>query len=153
MRFILIILFFFSFFSALADTQEVCAKKYSELDLGAELAKLKVLLEPNKTIGLVNETKGSYIYLESKEDSFYITFLTTGFFDLYGIKREGDIVFCEKDSRLTAIGLDRTQDVFVSGQKLQFGDRSEKESFSWGSIPDFLAKKHDIKEPQVAVEP
>ncbi len=152
-RSIFVILFLVSSSLAFAEHEPICAKKYSELDLTEQLKKLKELLPAHQTIGLVNETKGSYIYLASRDDSFHITFITTGIFDLYGIKREGEIVFCDRGGQLLAIGLDRTQDLFVSGQKMQFGDKSEKESFVWGPLPEKLARKHNLDQPQIAAEP
>ncbi|MCC6138227.1 MAG: hypothetical protein IT287_06320 [Bdellovibrionaceae bacterium] len=140
-------------FSATAAADKTCAKNYSELENTPALQKLKTILENNKTTGFVNKTEGSYFFIspfmETSESSplssrFIITFYTTGFLDLYGIQKSGPIIFCDDDGQLTAIGLDRTQNIFVDGARIEFGSRSAKESFTRGPMPAKLARINEL---------
>jgi hypothetical protein len=132
---------------------DVCAEKYSDLDATESLKKLKTLLIPNNTNGFVNMTKGSYFYITATDSEFQILFFTTGLFDLYGIRRDGPLVFCDTEKGLTAIGLKRTQNIFIEDNKLQFGDRSAKESFQPGPMPEKLAKINKIEIQKIALQP
>lgn len=130
--------------SASAAADKVCAKNYSELDRTPHLQTLKTIIEDHKRNGFVNKTEGSYFFINSGAEEFHITFYTTGFLDLYGISKNGPIYFCDEDSKLTAVGLDRTQNIFVDKERLEFGHRSARESFIRGPMPEKLAKINDI---------
>ncbi|MCB9072243.1 MAG: hypothetical protein H6623_01380 [Bdellovibrionaceae bacterium] len=134
-----------------ADT---CAHTYSELDQTENLKKIQNFLSPQQPIGYVNKTKGSYFFLTAIDTGIKIRFFTSGLWDLYGIEREGDIYFCENEKGLTAIGLDRIQNIFVSENRIEFGERSDKESFQKGVMPEKLAKlNHFNVQPQIAAQP
>lgn len=132
------------FHSWTSHADVICAKNYAELDRTPALLSLKTLISDQKQNGYVNKTKGSYFFIQTHDSQFIITFYTTGLFDLYGIHREGTLVFCDRDGQLTAVGLDRTQNIYVAGERLEFGHRGARESFKRGPMPEKLASINGI---------
>lgn len=136
--------------SASAAAESTCAKNFSELDSLPALSGIKSLLSDTQKIGFVNKTEGSYFFIEQKDNQFIITFFTTGFLDLYGIRKSGPITFCDDNGKMTAIGLDRTQNLFIDGARLEFGQRGARESFIRGPMPEKLARINEISERDLA---
>lgn len=139
---------FISFFSVFtyptfSYAESICAKSYDELDASPTLQKVKPLLNKSKSTGFVNKTKGSYFFIHSS-NPFKIVFYTTGFLDLYGIKRESSIQFCDENNVLTVIGMGRHQRLYIEGLFLLFGSQSDRESFTQGPMPLELAHKNNV---------
>lgn len=122
----------------------VCAKDYLGLDQTPALTRIKTVIENNKQNGFVNQTRGSYFFIVAGPENFKITFFTSGLFDLYGIRKEGSIQFCDRDGQLLAIGLNRTQNIYVGDGRLEFGQRGARESFTRGQMPEKLASLNDV---------
>lgn len=131
-------------FSVQAGANPICAKNFSELDSTPALQSLKTIIDDKKTSGFVNKTEGSYFFISAETQEFQITFYTTGFLDLFGIQKSGPIQFCDTDGKLTAIGLDRTQNIYVTGSRLEFGSRGARESFTRGPMPAKLARINEV---------
>lgn len=120
----------------------VCAKKYSELDRSPRLAMLKPILPVEGKKGFVNETKGSFLYIDSTEAHFRIFFLTTGLFDLYAIERGGEIYFCDTGEALVIVGLGETKTLKSKGEGIEFGRGGPSESFQPGVVPEALKETY-----------
>ena len=123
---------------------EDCADRYSDLDKTETLKSLKESLPKFKRKGFVNETKGSYFLITENDKGFNIVFFTTGLFDLYGIRREGELKFCDKDSKISVIGLGRTQAVRVEGAKLIFDEGKPRQIYTEGLMPEPLMKANEL---------
>lgn len=124
--------------------EPICAETYGQLDSSPTLQQVKTLLRNFSNNGFVNKTKGSYFFIQTHEEKFKIIFYTTGFLNLYGIQKEGPIKFCDEDNQLTVIGIDRHQKLYVEGHSLEFGSRSDRESFNRGVMPEELARKNNV---------
>lgn len=136
--------------SAPVAADNLCAKNFSEIEKSPRFDSLKPLLSQTQRFGFVNKTEGSYFFIEQKQNQFYITFYTTGFLDLFGVRRSGPITFCEKNGQLTAEGLDRVQNIFIEGERMEFGQRSARESFIRGPMPEKLARINEVPKTELA---
>lgn len=142
------ILLFCLSFSATANE---CAHNFEELDKTERLKTLKPLIPEVGRRGYVNKTQGSYIDITASTQNFVITFFTTGLFDLYGIRREGPLKFCDDGKKLLVIGLDREQTLYIDQTSLQFDERGPRQSFQEGPMPLALQKIHNIREQTALV--
>lgn len=123
---------------------DVCANNYSELNQTPALKSIQSLIENKKNNGFVNKTQGSYFFLQTQTEKFIISFYTTGLFDMFGVHKEGPIVFCDTGHELRAKGLGRNQKIFVHQSRLEFGNRTDRESFIRGPMPDPIAKINKV---------
>lgn len=130
--------------SPTTSADPICAETYAQLDASPALQKVKTLLRNSSNNGFVNKTKGSYFFIQTQEEKFNIIFYTTGFLNLYGIQKEGSIKFCDEGDQLTVIGIDRHQKLFIDGHSLEFGSRTDRESFTKGVMPEELARKNNV---------
>lgn len=142
LRFFLLVTILITPPSTYADP--ICAENYTQLDASPTLQKIKTLLRNSSNNGFVNKTKGSYFFIQTQEEKFKIIFYTTGFLNLYGIQKEGPIKFCDEGDQLTVIGIDRHQKLYVDGNSLEFGSRTDRESFARGVMPEELARKNNV---------
>ncbi|MBY0315940.1 MAG: hypothetical protein K2Q26_10495 [Bdellovibrionales bacterium] len=126
---------------------EICAKNFSDLDKTENLKSLKVIIPQEGKRGFVNKTSGSYFWLEVVGDSLEITFFTTGLLDLYGIRRQGKIEFCDTGKSIQARGIQRNVDLVLKGMHFQFGGGTARESFTAGPMPEALRRIHDVESP------
>ena len=123
---------------------EICAESYSELDRSENLKAMKPLFSADKRIAVVNETKGSYVIIDAIDDKLTISFFTTGLFDLYPIRKDGGLKFCDDGEKLRMVGLDREDVVTLKDGGFQMGKGGPKMNFSRGEMPELLKKKHKI---------
>ncbi len=130
--------------SSFASTDPICATQYSELDKTDALRSLRMMIPQSGHRGFVNGTQGSYFFLRTTESSFQITFLTTGLFDFYGVRRVGEVHFCEIDGKVYIYGLGKEQEIFVDSYTIQLGERTPRQVFQIGPVPELLKRKHDL---------
>lgn len=146
------ILSFMSIYSFdFAQAGDICASTYQELEQTENLKAVKNLIPLVGKNGFVNQTKGSYFFLESFADKIEITFLTTGLFDLYGIKRQGALKFCDRNGVLRVEGINKNLTIKLTSQGLQFGDGGPREVFDRGPIPEALRKIHNLAAEPIGV--
>jgi len=129
---------------------EVCASSFSELDKTPLLSSLKPLFSEDKRIAMVNETKGSYVIIDSLDDKLTISFFTSGIFDLYPVRKDGPLQFCDDGDSLKMIGLGRSEEFRVTGDRFQMGSGGAKKSFSYGEMPELLKRLHRVDARGVA---
>ena len=139
------ILLIFFIHPGLSHATTVCATEFKDLELSPNLKKLQNILDQNKSVGFVNKTKGSYFFIKNTGNKFKIHFYTTGFLDLFGIYRESTIEFCDKNQQLVVHGLGRVQHIYVENNRIEFGDRSDRESFTKGTMPEKLAQINKVE--------
>ncbi|MGE4134012.1 MAG: hypothetical protein AB7F86_20415 [Bdellovibrionales bacterium] len=135
-----------------ARADSICATHYSELGQTARLKSVTSLFGAEDTIGLVNQTGGSFVELDSHANALTITFYTTGFLDLYPIKRDGPLEFCDDGEKLIMSGVGRTNPVVIENGRIVVGDGGPKMNFGSGPMPDLLRRKHKIPERGLASE-
>ena len=73
-----------------------------------------------------------------------MTFLTTGIFDLYGIRREGVIQFCDRHGKIYTLGLGYDEELVVTDLLIQWGGGTPRQTFREGPVPAKLLEKHDL---------
>lgn len=127
-----------------ASTDPICASQYSELEKTEALRTLRFMIPQTGHRGFVNGTQGSYFYIRTTESAFQFTFLTTGLFDLYGVRRDGEVRFCEIDGKVYIYGLGEEQEIYVDSYTIQFGERTPRLVFQIGPVPELLKRKHDL---------
>jgi hypothetical protein len=130
----------------------VCATKYSDLDATDNLKALKLMFSADKQIAMVNETKGSYVIISGFEDNLTISFFTSGIFDLYPIRRDGPLKFCDDGVVLRMIGLGREETFTMMNGGVQMGKAGAKRSFARGEMPDLLKRLHKMDIRGIASE-
>jgi hypothetical protein len=124
----------------------VCAGQYSQLELTENLKQLQAVIPASGTKGFVNKTRGSYFFIRSTGDKIKLTFLTTGLFDLYGIRRDSEIRFCEVEGQLYIHGMGGIQKMFLRANLIHFKDDSPVHTFESGEIPQLLREKNDLSD-------
>jgi hypothetical protein len=93
----------------------------------------------------VNETQGSYFVIEMRAGEFYFSFYTSGLFNMYGIKRQSLVKFCDRDGDLRIIGLGgRDEKIMIVGEGLILGDPEAKSTFHQGPAPELLKRLHEL---------
>jgi hypothetical protein len=122
----------------------VCAFKYSDLQKTEALKRLQQLIPETGIRGFVNGTQGSYFFIRSGKEELHMTFLTTGLFDLYGIKREGPVQFCDNNGRILVMGMGYEEEVVVNQLTIQLGGGTPRQTFREGPVPELLKQKHDL---------
>ncbi|MBX3021976.1 MAG: hypothetical protein KF799_09895 [Bdellovibrionales bacterium] len=142
----------FSILIALPGSAEECATRLSELSKSERLTAVKALFKAGGPVGFVNETKGSYFILEERDGEFRITFFTSGLFDLYPIKRDGPLSFCDTGEELQVVGLGRRDDLRLTGTELQLGGGGPKRHFAPGPMPGLLIDLHKVPQRGIASE-
>jgi hypothetical protein len=131
-------------FASTAGADEICAESFSQLAQTERLRALRAFFPPSERLGMVNATKGSYVVMETHGDKLAITFYTSGLFDLFPIKKEGSLAFCDTGTGLKMKALDRTDDLVILEGQLKVGDRGQKSIFTAGEMPDLLKRLHRI---------
>ena len=137
---------------SVAAGADECAGKFSELSRISGLSSVRTLFGEGERIGLVNETQGSYVVIESRDDLLWISFYTSGLFDLYGIKDEGPLIFCSTASGLRMSGLKRNNAFMVVEGRLIIDDGGRRKTFAIGAVPELLRKLHHLNERAIASE-
>lgn len=134
------------FVSLNAQGGDFCAQKYSDLALSPSFKNLQTVIPENGTKGFVNDTKGSYFFIRSNGSQFFMTFLTTGFFDLYGIRRDGAIQFCEREGKFFILGLGYEEEMVIKDLSIQWGGGTPRQTFREGPVPELLKEKHNLSD-------
>jgi hypothetical protein len=127
-----------------AHGAEVCASSFSELAASPRLEGLKPLFNADRRIAMVNETKGSYVIIDAFDDKFTISFFTSGLFDLYPIRKDGPLKFCDDGARLRMVALDRADVFTLVNGGFHMGAGGPKQNFARGEMPALLKKLHKI---------
>ena len=142
------------FYSRCLFAADICASKYEDLTLTPRLLGIQKLFNESRHLGMVNETEGSYFSIEALSDKLVITFYTSGLFDLYAVRREGPLVFCDTGSGLRLIGIDRVEEVNIaSATQLKIGEGGPRLSFHVGVMPTALGVLHHVVERGLASGP
>lgn len=131
---------------------DLCAARISELEKTERLKSIQSLFQSGHRVGLVNESKGSFVILTADQEQMTISFYTSGLFDLFPIKREGPVLFCDTGKGLEMIGIGRTVEIRIVGGKLVAEDGSPKRIFAPGEMPELLRKLHHLNERGIASE-
>ena len=63
---------------------------------------------------MVNDTKGSYFTVDTVTENFQMAFYTSGLFDIYPVKREGPVKFCDDGKSLTLVGIGRVETLSIA---------------------------------------
>lgn len=131
---------------------EICATAYSELERSENLKSLKPLFSADKRIAMVNETKGSYVIIDAFDDHLSISFFTSGLFDLYPIRKDGPLKFCDDGVSLHMIGLGKEDKFVLKEGGFQMGKGGPRMNFARGEMPALLRKLHKIDPRGLASE-
>lgn len=123
----------------------VCAARYSEFDKTEALKQLQEIVPSSGFKGFVNGTQGSYFFLRSTDNEIQMTFLTTGLFDLYGIRRDGVIQFCDMQGKVFVVGMGYEEEISILNSVVQLGGGTPRQTFREGSVPELLRQKHDLR--------
>jgi hypothetical protein len=129
-----------------------CATHRSELDKTPRLHAILQMFNQSagSAVGLVNGTQGSYVILDSKNDELTIAFYTSGLFDLFPIKRDGPLKFCDTGKVLRMIGLDRDEELVLPDGKFVLGEGGPKRTFTVGLMPVMLKQLHHMEDVPAA---
>lgn len=122
----------------------VCAINYTDLEKTESLKSLQQILPESGVRGFVNGTRGSYFFIRATKEQLQMTFLTTGIFDLYGIRREGPVQFCDSNGKIFVMGLGYEEEVTVQPPMIQLGGSTPRQTFREGPVPELLRQKHDL---------
>lgn len=139
--------------SAWPAAADVCATQFSHLTQTERLSSLRTVLREGGAVGFVNLTQGSYFIVDGHGEAFRITFFTSGLFDLYPIKREGPLSFCDNGRELRVIGLGNNDRLEIQEGRLVIGSGGPKMTFSPGAMPELLVKLHHYNERGLASTP
>lgn len=135
---------------SLKSPAETCATRASELDQSERLRSIQSLFQSEGRVGLVNDTKGSFVVLTSYQDQLMIAFYTSGPFHMFPIKREGPVTFCDTDRGLQLIGLGKKIEVVVSDHVILAGG-GPKRTFWRSQMPEDLRKLHHVDDNGIAL--
>jgi hypothetical protein len=135
---------------AIPAIAEECASTLAELKKSPQFEAVIGFLQKQDRIGLVNETKGSYVVIDAKEDALQIHFYTSGIWDLYGIKDEGPLKFCADENGLRILGLGRSESIRFSEGKMEMGKGGALRTFHPGDMPELLQKLHGLNSRAIA---
>ncbi len=124
----------------------VCADHYSQLEKTDALKRFQAIVPASGIKGFVNKTRGSYFFIKSTNDKLKLTFLTTGLFDLYGIRRDSEIRFCDSEGQISILGMDGVQKIVLKDNWIVFKDDSLVHTFEPGEIPPLLREKNDLSD-------
>lgn len=127
-----------------------CASSLAELKKSPNFASVVSFLQDQDRLGLVNDTKGSYVVIDAKETELKIHFYTSGIWDLYAIKDEGPLQFCSDENGLTIQGLGRTDSIRFSEGKMEMGKGGAIRTFHPGDMPELLQKLHGLNSRAIA---
>ena len=123
---------------------ELCASSYNDLALTENLQKLKTLFVEESQTGLVNATRGSFVTVDTAGETLSITFYTSGLFDLYPIRKQGPLQFCDLDGVVYIKALQRSDQIHFSESGFSLGGGGPRLQFQRGEMPDLLKRLHDI---------
>ncbi len=138
---------------ALPAAADECASNLTELKKTPRLESILALFKDTHSVGLVNETKGSYVVIEAYSDGqLKILFYTSGIWDLYGIKDEGLLLFCDGPEGLVMSGLGRKDALKISPGKMEIGKGGPRQTFHVGPAPELLRKLHGLNGRAIASE-
>jgi hypothetical protein len=126
--------------------EPVCADHYSQLEKTESLKTLQSVLPVSGVKGFVNKTRGSYFFIRSTEDKLKLTFLTTGLFDLYGIRRDSEIRFCDSEGQLYILGMGGIQKIVLKENFILLKGDSPVHTFESGDVPALLREKNDLSD-------
>ncbi len=121
---------------------EFCTGDFTELDRSVILNEFKLLFDESKRLGLLNETEGSYVLVESVGDNLQVTLFSTGFFDLIPIRRRSEFKICEKSGSLTIETFGRREKLIITPERIVVGDGGAKYRFQISDMPPHLMRVH-----------
>lgn len=119
---------------------EICATTVNQLELTARLRQLVPFFPADTVSTFVNQTRGSYFEVDTRSNQLKMMFLTSGLLDVYLIRRDGVVQFCDDGTHLSVKGLDRTEELTIAGSTLILGKGGPKQRFGAGEMPVLLKK-------------
>lgn len=122
-----------------------CATKYTELANNSYLSSFKDLLGESHTAGLINETQGSYIRIDSKNDSLSVTLFSSSLFDLLAIKKESALRICEREGRLVFEAFGMSNLMTVLPNQILIEKAGPKYQFRLGEMTPVLRRLHNVE--------
>lgn len=147
---------FFAFFLTLIFNgefalAEICAANIEGLDRTPLLMSLKVLFPtPSHKTGLLNDTDGTYLLLENRNSKLFVTLFTSGPFDIYPIRRESPLEFCDDGKRLRLKGLSRDLEFqWIEAEKFKLGAGGPRYIFGRRPMPALLRRLHNWTNSEV----
>jgi hypothetical protein len=130
-----------------------CASTLEDLKKTPRLKAVQELFAGGTRVGFVNETNGSYVVMGVAEGKLDIHFYTSGLWDLYAIKDEGPLQFCDDGEKLVMSGLGRSEALKIAPNKMEIGGGGPKRTFHVGPMPELLRKLHKLDERGLASVP
>ena len=124
----------------------VCADHFSQLEKTENLKHLQAVIPESGIKGFVNKTRGSYFFIRAVDNKLILTFLTTGLFDLYGIRRDSEIRFCDSEGQLYILGMGGIQKMYFKDNLIYIKGDSPVHIFESGDVPPLLREKNDLSE-------
>lgn len=137
--FILVGTFFITAGAAVSEGAEVCATRYDEFALTPQLQAIQPYFAQNGVTGYVNETNGSYFELDTRQ-ALNLTFMTSGPFDAFLIKKTGTVHFCDNGAAVIVKGLNRGDTIVVANGIIRLGGGGPKQTFHQGPKPEVLRR-------------
>jgi hypothetical protein len=129
---------------AYSSAGQVCAANYAELGRTERLRTVQALFQGGAWLGLINETKGSYVTIVPQNEKMIMTLFTSGLFDLFPVQRQSPVMFCDDGYALEIRALGRNESLAVLSGKLIVGGGGARRTFSVGAMPDFLRRLHHL---------
>lgn len=124
---------------------EDCASKYSQLDNIPTLTNFKNLLGDSHSAGFINETKGSYIHIDSLNDQLTVTLFSSSLFDLLAIKKESALKVCDRDGRLIFEAFGMKNAMTIAPDQIQIDKAGPKYQFRIGEMTPILRRLHPVE--------
>jgi len=135
-----VLVVFMAILPGLAKAEQQCVTRFSQLD--SPFLSFKNLLGESHKVGLINKTKGSFVYVEVKEDEIFVTLYSSGLFDLFGIRQQSPLRLCAGPKGLILEAFGQKDDLRISENQVVVGDGHPKRSFTVGTMTPALLKVH-----------
>jgi hypothetical protein len=133
---------------------EICLSSLAQIDSNPESAKMfssfVSLFDSRGRIGILNETKGTFVQIEARSGEMIATLYSSTFFDLYAVRKESKILVCAeqqkdgKEGRMSIEAFGRKENLKIEGAHILVGSGGPKYTFDVGVITPQLAKVHQL---------
>lgn len=124
----------------LAMADPPCISKYSQLN--SPFLSFKNLLGDTHSVGLINKTQGSFVWVEVREDEMFVTLYSTGPFELFGIRKQSHLSLCQGPEGMILEAFGQKDGLHIADDRVEVGDGSPKKSFRVGEMTPNLLKFH-----------
>lgn len=132
---------------------EECASTLADLKKTPNLELVLTLFKDSPRVGMVNGTNGSYVIIDAVDGDLKIYFYTSGLWDLFGIKDDGPLTFCDGPEGLRMSGLGRSEYIKLVYGAIQLGEGGPRRTFRVGAMPEILQKLHGLNGREIASKP